>query len=71
MCAGTAIGSLLQEDSERARHGVYFGDATARIKREWWFHRAAHLWFLIERDTATDQIIEITLASRMRDADGV
>lgn len=70
LCAGTAINGLLQADSARARRSVYFGDATARVKSEWWFHRPSHLWFLITRDTATDHVVDIQLASRPGSADG-
>jgi len=70
LCAGAAISGLLQSDFARARHNVYFGDATARVKREWWFHRPSHLWFLIDRDTATDEVIAIALASRAEESNG-
>ncbi|MGD9601065.1 MAG: sarcosine oxidase subunit delta [Gammaproteobacteria bacterium] len=69
LCAGGAIHGLLQEDAAAARHGVYFGDATARVKREWWFHRPSHLWFVIARDTATDEVTQVALASRAGNAD--
>jgi len=64
ICAGSAIAGLLQSDSVAARAGIYFGDATARVKQEWWYHRPSHLWFVIERNTATDEILSIELADR-------
>ncbi len=63
LCAGSALAGMQNDDLHDARHGVYFGDATAKVKREWWFHRASQLWFLISRDTATDSVLEIALAS--------
>ncbi len=60
----------VQEDAATARRGIYFGDATARVKREWWFHRPSHLWFVIARDTASDHVIGIELASRTGATDG-
>ena len=63
VCAGSAIEGLVNEDAASVRHGLYFGDATARVKREWWWHRPSHLWFLITRDTRTDSVSRIELAS--------
>lgn len=62
-CTGSALAGMQNDDLQSARHGVYFGDATAKVKREWWFHRASQLWFIVSRDTATDSVIEIALAS--------
>lgn len=70
ICAGGALGGMQFDDLERARRAVYFGDATARVKREWWFHRASQWWFLVTRDTASDAILEITLASAAEVSDG-
>lgn len=69
-CAGTAINGLRETDTTQVRHGVYFGDATARVKVEWWFHRPSALWFHITRDTATDTVLGIALAGRSGDAHG-
>jgi sarcosine oxidase, subunit delta len=67
ICAGSAISGLLQSDSAIARSAVYFGDATARVKREWWYHRPSQFWFLIDRDTASDEIVAIELAAPSED----
>ncbi len=61
ICAGSSIQGLLQNDSVAARAAIYFGDATAHVKREWWYHRPSHLWFVIARDTATDEVETIEL----------
>ncbi len=31
-------------------------------RTEWWYHTASQLWFLVERDTATDEVFDVTLA---------
>ena len=63
-CVGGMINTLFEPDAMRAREGLYFGDATARVKDEWWYHRPSHLWFVITRDTATDAVQAIKLAAR-------
>lgn len=67
VCAGSSIEGLVQEDAATVRHGLYFGDATARVKREWWWHRPSQLWFLVTRDTRTDVVSDIRLASAIGD----
>ena len=67
ICAGSAIEGLANEDAAAVRHGLYFGDATARIKREWWWHRPSQLWFLVTRDTRTDGVSEISLPTALGD----
>lgn len=62
ICAGGMVAVMQMSDADAARRALYFGDATARIKREWWLHRPSRLWFRFERDTATDQVLSITLA---------
>ena len=63
LCAGGGIAVLDMDDEAAAREALYFGDATARVKREWWYHRPSRLWFILERDTATDTVQRVTLAS--------
>jgi sarcosine oxidase subunit delta len=70
VCAGGAISGMLEEDTAKARRGIFFGDATARVKREWWYHRPSRLWFVIARDTATDEVHAIELATRVGPGDG-
>ena len=62
LCAGGSIGVMFMDDEEAAREALYFGDATARVKREWWYHRPSRLWFVIDRDTASDAVQAVTLA---------
>ena len=61
--AGGGIGVLAEEDPAKARRAMLFGDGTARTKREWWYHRPSQLWFVVERETASDRIVTVTLAS--------
>lgn len=63
-CSGGSVGILLMEDPDAAREALFFGDATARIKREWWYHKPSRLWFIFERDTATDIVHGVELATR-------
>lgn len=62
LCAGSSIEAVRNADPDAARRGLYFGDATARVKQEWWWHRPSHLWFLITRDTRTDDVVTVVLA---------
>ena len=59
VCAGGMIGVMQMTDGDAARRALYFGDATARVKREWWYHRPSGLWFRFERDTANDTVLAI------------
>lgn len=61
ICAGGGVTGLLMEDSAAARAALFFGDGTAKVKREWWYHRPSRLWFIFERDTGTDAVIGIAL----------
>lgn len=61
--AGGGIGVLAEDDPARARRAMLFGDGTARIKREWWYHRPSQLWFIVERETGTDAVRGVTLAA--------
>ena len=63
---GFAAGLAVHGDA--ARRALYFGDATARVKREWWYHRPSRLWFRFERDTATDVVLAIELATPLAGA---
>ena len=41
---------------------VYFRDNVAGVQREWWHHRAGcGEWFLAERDTRTNEVVEVIL----------
>jgi sarcosine oxidase subunit delta len=42
-------------DAEWARY-VFNRTGVPGIKREWWCHTPSGYWFILERDTATDQI---------------
>lgn len=65
ICNGGSVGILLMEDGDAAREALFFGDATARVKREWWYHKPSKLWFVFERDTATDVVHSIELATKV------
>ncbi len=46
---------------------VYFRDNVAGVQREWWQHRSGcGEWFLAERDTRTNEVLEVILPSPTR-----
>ena len=46
---------------------VYFRDNVAGVQREWWQHRAGcGEWFLAERDTRTNEVLEVMPARSRR-----
>ena len=65
LCSGGSVSILLMDDNDAAREALFFGDATARVKREWWFHKPSRLWFIFERDTASDIVHSVELATRV------
>ena len=42
---------------------VFNRSGVASVKREWWCHGPSGVWFLAERDTATDVVLRTWLAS--------
>lgn len=41
---------------------VYFRRNVAGVQREWWSHRyGCGAWFLVERDTRTNEILKVEL----------
>jgi sarcosine oxidase subunit delta len=69
LCSGASIDIILMDDADAAREALYFGDATARVKREWWYHKPSRLWFLLQRDTGTDTVMSVELATQVHDHD--
>ena len=48
---------------------VYFRDNVAGVQREWWQHRTGcGEWFLAERDTRTNEVLEVILPDPKRPA---
>ena len=33
------------------------------LRQEWWYHTPTQLWFLVERNTETDEILSVELAT--------
>lgn len=31
-------------------------------RQEWWYHTPTQLWFMVERDTASDEVLGVSLA---------
>ena len=43
---------------------LYFRENVAGVQREWWYHRfGCEAWFLAERDTRTNEVLRVELAS--------
>jgi sarcosine oxidase subunit delta len=41
---------------------LYYRNNVAGPQREWWFHRdGCELWFLAERDTRTNEVLNVEL----------
>lgn len=36
---------------------VFHREGAPGVRREWWYHTPTGLWFVLERDTATDVVI--------------
>jgi heterotetrameric sarcosine oxidase delta subunit len=46
---------------------VYFRDNVAGVQREWWQHRmGCGEWFLAERDTRTNEVLEVVVPDPQR-----
>lgn len=43
---------------------VFNRTGVAALKREWWCHSPSGVWFIAERDTATDIVLRTHLASQ-------
>jgi sarcosine oxidase subunit delta len=50
-------------DDDWARY-VFNRSGIAAVKREWWCHTASGVWFVAERDTATDTVLRSYLYQR-------
>ena len=57
-------------DREWAEH-VFFHDNGEGVVLEWWCHTASAFWFLVERDTRSDEILRVLRADEMGTHDGV
>ncbi|MBM3800992.1 MAG: sarcosine oxidase subunit delta [Acidimicrobiia bacterium] len=40
---------------------VFSRSGEPALKKEWWYHIASGTWFIAERDTRTDEIVETYL----------
>ncbi|MCX7056555.1 MAG: sarcosine oxidase subunit delta [Proteobacteria bacterium] len=47
-------------DGDWARY-VFNRSGVAGVKLEWWCHTASGVWFVAERDTATDTVLQTYL----------
>ena len=44
-------------DAQWSDH-VFNRRGSPRVQREWWYHIASGYWFIAERDTALDRVLE-------------
>ena len=44
---------------------VFYSDNAAGVVQEWWLHAASSYWFIAERNTLTDEIINTYEASQI------
>jgi sarcosine oxidase subunit delta len=47
---------------------VFDRESLPMRRTEWWYHTPSQLWFTVERDTASDEILNATLAGEPVDA---
>jgi sarcosine oxidase, subunit delta len=60
ICAGPVRPSpdTVQENDDRLwGEYLFFENNPAGVMREWWRHTPSNYWFIVERDTRTDEII--------------
>ncbi|MEM7466244.1 MAG: sarcosine oxidase subunit delta [Pseudomonadota bacterium] len=53
-------------DDREPGQWVFERSSVPMIRTEWWYHAGAQLWFLVDRDTGSDEVIEVKL---VRDID--
>jgi sarcosine oxidase subunit delta len=47
---------------------VFDRESVPMQRREWWYHTPTQLWFIVERNTASDEVLAVSLAQS--DVDG-
>lgn len=53
-------------DAQWSDH-VFNRNGAPAVKREWWYHVPSGYWFIAERDTASDVVLETYGAERLRE----
>ena len=49
-------------DDREPGQWVFDRNSVPLVRTEWWYHTGAQMWFLVERDTGTDEILNVSLA---------
>lgn len=49
-------------DDREPGQWVFDRNSLPIVRTEWWFHPGSQFWFLVERNTMTDEITEVRLA---------
>jgi len=55
-------------DDKRWSEYVFHRSGIPSVKREWWYHLPSGYWFVLERDTATDQVLRTWSAQQIAEA---
>jgi len=43
---------------------VFYRHSHPQEQKEWWYHRATGMWFFFQRNTLTDVVSKVTIASK-------
>jgi sarcosine oxidase subunit delta len=52
-------------DGASAGAWVFDRNSVPMQRHEWWYHTPTQLWFVVERDTATDIVVDVSLADEI------
>ena len=67
----TVAGVLEPEPAElvgiTAGAWVFNRNSVPLQRQEWWYHAASQLWFIVERDTESDDILGVAVAGEKTD----
>ena len=57
-------------DDREPGQWVFDRSSLPTTRTEWWFHPGTQFWFLVERNTLTDEISNVRLAKSIDEAGG-
>jgi sarcosine oxidase subunit delta len=66
---GGAVRDVVDPGSASESHWgryVFNRDSVPGVKREWWYHNPTGMWFVLERDTVSDEIVGEVEMSEVR-----
>ena len=62
VAAGVVEPEPAELDGISAAAWVFDRASVPMQRNEWWYHTPSQLWFVVERDTESDEILNVTLA---------